>query len=375
MEPTNDLNALLGHPSRGEQLMYNLMRDEAVSEITVNSWNIIYYTREGKRMRINEPIFRNREEAIGWIDTLLRAYTNSAYANLADAEGRTDVVEASLQGGDLFGSVHVVMPQLTRSDPIVTIRKQPRYFITIDQMASDGMMSDEMKLFLEMAMRGRLNILVSGGSGAGKTTMVRALSQFVDPAHRIITVEEIDELHLQLPNVVSMFTFTAKDGQGRLLWDASLDDLCRHALRMRPDRVWVGEVRGSEAYSLVKACTTGHDGSLTTVHSDTARSAVDNLVTYVMESGVTEDVARDNIVRAFDVIVHITKASYDRRVIAAISEVESAIEGKKVRMTPLFEYNYETDGFLHVGDPTPELERKLQRYGVNYRSDHSNFDW
>lgn len=348
------------------EAMFQLMSDPGVSEITINGHTTLYYTKDGSRRQVNRPVFQGPEDYIYWIEQTLQHQTNSRYGTLDAAVGQTDVIEASLRGADLTGSIHVVLPILTRGQPIVTVRKQPRQHITLEDMMEAGMMDPQTREFLIMAMRGRLNILISGGSGAGKTTMIRALARYVDPAHRVLTVEEIDELHLQLPNVVPLFTATEKDAAGRIVWETSLDDLCRHALRMRPDRIWVGEVRGKEAYSLVKACNTGHDGSLTTVHSDTSRAAIDNLTTYVMEAGVTEDVARDSIVRAFDIIIHIKRTSHNRRIISEVTEVESVVEGRRVRLNPLFEYNYDIDGHIRTSNPTPELMRKLKRYGVNF---------
>lgn len=363
---TPDLSEIVGAslpPSI--EAMFDLLRDPGVSEITINGHTELFYTKDGTRRKVNRPPFASVDEYILWIEQTLQYQTNSKYGTLAAAEGKTDVIEASFRGVDITGSIHVVLPLLTRGQPIVTVRKQPREHITLEDMMEANMLDRQIRDFLIAAMRGRLNILVSGGSGAGKTTMIRALARYVDPAHRVLTVEEIDELHLQLPNVVPLFTATTKDADGRVVWETTLDDLCRHALRMRPDRIWVGEVRGREAYSLVKACNTGHDGSLTTVHSEDPRAAIENLTTYVMEAGVTEDVARDSIVRAFDLIVHIKRTSHNRRVVSEVTEVESVVEGRRVRLNTLFEYNPEFDGFIRTSHPTPELVRKLRRYGVN----------
>lgn len=364
---TEDLGSLIGHISPGEQKMFELLRDEAVSEITVNSYDTLYYTEDGLRKRANHALFRDAADYERWINSVLRDHSDSEYSSLDQARGREDVIEASLRGGELYGSIHICLEEITRTNPVVTVRKQPRIHITLDQMMHQAMMDAPMRAFMEMAMKGRLNILVAGGSGAGKTTMVRALAQFVDPNNRVITCEEIDELHLQAPNVVSLLTHIEKDDRGVVLRKVELDDLVRHTLRMRPDRVWVGEVRGKEAYSLVKACNTGHDGSLTTVHADTGRAAIQNLITYVQEAGVDQAVARDQIMRAFDIIIHIKKVSFNRRVVAEITEVGNVAEGDNVRLTNLWEYNAENDAFLQIDSPTPELQRKLHRYGVNLR--------
>jgi len=235
-------------------------------------------------------------------------------------------------------------------------------------MLRQGMMSPDMRLFMEQAIRGRVNILISGGTGAGKTTLARALSFFIAPEQRIITIEEIDELHLQdrLPNVVALTSHRLRDEEGRMIRETTMEDLVREALRMRGDRVWVGETRGKEAFALVKACNSGHDGSITTIHADDGKQAVRQAVTYVMESGLSEEVARDQVAQAFHLVIQLQRVRMGRRVITEITELEAVREGPEQRRNPLYTYHWQSDSFSQVGRPTQRLLNTWAKYGVNY---------
>lgn len=229
------------------------------------------------------------------------------------------------------------------------------------------MMSADMRLFLETATRGRLNMLVAGGSGAGKTTLMRALAFFIDPSSRVISVEDIDELHLsdRLPNVVSLTTFRDADETGGVRRQDTLEDLVRHALRLRGDRIWVGETRGKEAYALVKACLSGHDGSVTTVHANSASQAIRQLVSYTMEANLSEEVARDQIAAAFHLAIHVAKVKMGRRVITEIVELEPTREGSEQRRNELWRFDFESESFVRTGTPSPRLRSAMERANVN----------
>lgn len=364
----NNLDDLFGNETqaRGAQRLQTLLSDPGVSQITCDRHDrIIYVDRSGPKRA--DGVFISAADYISWVNQLMRltdvGYTDVETANTSVIEGsfRTDLI-------NVHGSIHVCTRELTRGEPAVTIRKQPNSIITLDDMLEQGMMSPDMRVFLEQAIRGRSNILLSGGSGAGKTTLARALSHFIDPWQRIITAEEIDELHLydRLINCVSLTTFRVRDDEGRLVRETTLDDLVRESLRMRGDRVWVGETRGKEAYALVKACNSGHDGSVTTIHADSGAQAVKQAVTYVMESGMTEQPAREQVCQAFDLVVQINKVKMGRRVITEISQLEHVIEGAGAqRINTLFRYDQATEGFMKVADPTPAFLYKWARYGVN----------
>lgn len=363
---SNDLDSLFSGDDKGSLRMFAMLRDPNVTQICVNRHDrIIYWDMGGQRM-VNDMIFPGPTQYVSWLNQLLDL-TDAEYRNVSAAS--VSVIEASFRSDktEVHGSVHIATSEVTRGEPALTIRKQPRNFIKLDDMLRLGMMNTEMRMFLQLAVHGRLNIVISGGSGAGKTTLARSLSDFVDPANRVITVEEIDELHLdeKLPNVVSLTGFRRRDDDGRLVRETTMEELVRESLRMRGDRIWVGETRGREAYALVKACNSGHDGSITTVHADNGPQAVRQLVTYVMESGLAENVAREQVSRAFHIVVQVAKEKMGRRVIREITELEPVLEGSQQRATTLFTYDASREAFITTGRPSRRLLEALARYGVN----------
>jgi pilus assembly protein CpaF len=347
--------------------MFELLRDPSVSQIVINRFDRVFYSIP-TGTRTLENVFPDSKSYINFINELLFltdvAFDDVLGANASFIEGSFDSTKTDIQG-----SIHLATKEITRGDPSLTVRKQPRSIVTLEKMVQEGMLNDEMKRFLETAVRGRANILISGGSGAGKTTMARALSWYIDAEQRILTAEEIDELHIddRLPNVVSLTTHRHLDSSGNVTRTVELQDLVKEALRMRADRIWVGETRGKEAYALVKACNSGHDGSCTTIHSDNGKQAIKQLITYVMESGVTEEVAREQVARAFHLVIQISKGKLGRRVITEISELEPVREGNEQRINTLYRFNHDTGLFETQGQPSNRLLKDWARYGTSWR--------
>lgn len=363
---SDELSNLFAVDSRGAQRMMSIINDPGVSQVTVDRYDRVSYIDKGGLKRVPD-VFGSEAEYKIWLNTLM-GLTDVGYRDVDSAN--TSVIEGSFRPDRIavHGSIHICTSEITRGAPALTVRKQPISLISLDDMLGQGMMNDHMRVFLESAIRGRSNILISGGSGAGKTTLARALSYFIDPNQRVITVEEIDELHLydRLVNCVSLTTYRKRDDQGRLIRETSLDDLVREGLRMRGDRVWVGETRGKEAYALVKACNSGHDGSVTTMHADSGKQAVKQVVTYVMESGLAEQPAREQVAQAFDLVVQISKVRMGQRVITEISQLEKVIEGgTEQRLNTLWQYDTRTQQFVKVGEPSPKFYQSWERYGVN----------
>lgn len=363
---SDPLNDLFSQDSRGAQRMMAILQDASVSQITVNKHDRVTYN-DAKGTKSIDSVFASPAQYLDWLHQLM-ALTDVGYESIEGSN--SSVIEGSFRPDliPVHGSIHICTPEITRGEPSLTIRKQPISLITVDNMLEQGMMSTDMRIFLELAIRGRSNILISGGSGAGKTTLARALSYFIDPSQRVISVEEIDELHLydRLVNCVSLTTFRKRDTEGRVLRETSLEDLVREGLRMRGDRVWVGETRGKEAYALVKACNSGHDGSVTTMHADSGKQAVKQVVTYVMESGLTEQPAREQVAQAFNLVVQISKVRMGRRVITEISQLENVLEaGGQQRLNTLWAYDQASGGFHKLGDPTPRFFESWERHGVN----------
>jgi pilus assembly protein CpaF len=350
----------------GSERLLALLRDPLVQDIRCNRFDRIFYTDATGTKKVDQ-VFPGPAQYEAFINRLM-LLTDVGYQSLNDAV--SSIIEGSFRPDrtDVKGSVFIATSEVTRGEPAVVIRKQPPSFVTLDKMLENGMMSVDMRIFLEMAARGRLNILVSGSSGAGKTTMARALGKFISPTERVVTCEEIDELHLdeELPNVVSLTAYRELDDQGRVIRAEALEDLVKHALRMRADRIWVGEVRGKEAYSIVKACLSGHDGSVTTIHANDAQQAIRQLVSYVMESHLTEDVAREQVASAFNIAIQIEQGRLGRRIITEIVELEHVREGDEQRRNELWRFDFETDAFIRVGSPSPRLRHTLSRHNVNF---------
>jgi len=365
---TEDLSGLFANGDRGAQQMHALLIDPKVWQITCDRHDRISVVGADGTTRLDR-IFGSAQMYVGWINELMRL-TDVGYTDVTTA--KTSVIEGSFRPDKIpvHGSIHICTWEITRGEPAVTVRKQPNELITLDDMFRQGMMNADMRLFLEQAVRGRSNILLSGGSGSGKTTLARALSYFVDPAHRVVTVEEIDELHLydRLPNVAALTTFRSRDDEGRMLREVDLNDLVRESLRMRADRVWVGETRGNEAYALVKACNSGHDGSVTTLHADSGKQAIRQLVTYVMMAGLSEVPAREQVAQAFDLVVQISKVRMGQRVITEITELEKVLEGPQQRLNTLYKYDLDRQVWSQDARPTHNLIRSWAKYGVNYES-------
>lgn len=357
-----------GQPSYSTSRMFSLINDPEVFEVVVNRFDRVFYSDSSGRHTMHD-VFPGPDHYVAWLRSLL-VYTDISTDVLTDR--RTGPVEATFlaERTSVRGSIHIIPSSLTYGDPAVTIRLdayRPDRDMTLDTLLDQGAMSEPMRDMLEQAVRGRSNILVSGGSGAGKTTLVRALAWYVDPSHRVVTVEEIKELHLEhkLPNVVSMMSLRVRDENGHIVHEETLYDLVREAFRMRPDRIWVGEVRGREAYALVKACNSGHDGACATVHADNPQQALQQMVTYVMESGVPEEVAREQVSRAMNIVLQVARIG-GKRVITEMSELEPVREGTAQRENLLFQYDAEAGRHLRRGHPSPSLLRRWSRYGVSY---------
>lgn len=364
---SDELTNLFSGDDKGSMRMFAILRDPNVTQVCINRHDRIFYWDHTGPRAVNDMVFAGPAQYVTWLNQLL-ALTDSGYPSVEVA--KTSVIEASFRADvtDIHGSIHISTGEVTRAEPALTIRKQPKSFVSLDDMMHQGMMSSEMRMFLQQIVHGRLNIVISGGSGAGKTTLARALSAFCDPINRVITVEEIDELHLadRLPNVVPLTTFRTRDTDGRLVRETTLDDLVREALRMRADRIWVGETRGKESAAISRACLSGHDGSVTTVHADNGPQAVRQLVNYIMESGLPETVSRDMVSRAFHIVIQVTKEKMGRRVIREITELEPVLEGTQQRVIPLFQFDSTTETFKKVGRPSRRVTEALARYGVNF---------
>jgi len=273
----------------------SLLRDRGVTEVIANGPDRVYAERSGRLVR--EPVaFRDEEHLRQVIDRVV-----SSVGRRVDES--SPMVDARLPDGS---RVNAVLPPIALDGPLLTIRKFARAPFRVDDLVAAGSLTPAQADLLERCVRGRLNIVVSGGTGTGKTTLLNALAGFIDPAERIVTVEDAAELRLPQPHVARLESRPPNvEGRG----EVTLRALVRNALRMRPDRIVVGEVRGGEALDMLQAMNTGHDGSLTTVHASSPADAVRRIETMALMAGLDLPhlAVREQVASAVDVIVHLVR--------------------------------------------------------------------
>ncbi len=256
----------------------------------------------------------------------------------------TPLVDARLADGS---RVNIIVPPLAIDGPSISIRKFAKRSITLDIMARQHNMSSAMATVLKIASRCRLNVLISGGTGSGKTTLLNALSQMIDPEERVVTIEDAAELQLQQPHVVRLETRPPNlEGKGEI----TMRDLLKNALRMRPDRIIVGEIRGAEAMDMLQAMNTGHDGSLGTIHANRPREALSRLENMIGMAGVNlpSKAVRTQIAAAVQMIIQVSRMRDGIRRITSVMEIVG-MEGDIITTQDLFTYKFEgetTDGKL-----------------------------
>ena len=302
-----------------------LLDDPDVSEVMVNGPKKVYAERKGTLAR-TDVTFEDNDQVVRVIKRIA-----TPLGRLIDFNHPT--LDARLPDGS---RVNAVIPPVAIDGASITIRKFAKERLGISNLVDFGSMTQNMADFLEACVKAHLNIVVSGGTGSGKTTLLNVLSSFIPVNERIVTIEDAAELQLQQDHVVRLETKEASiDGQG----EVTIRDLVRNSLRMRPDRIVIGEVRGGEALDMLQAMNTGHDGSLTTVHSNSPRDAVARLETLVLMAGMDLPVAiaREQIASAVDVIVQQSRLSDGSRKVTYITEIAGK-EGDKVIMTDIFNF-------------------------------------
>lgn len=344
-----------------------LLNDDNVTEIMVNSPKDIYIEIDGVLKKDDTVSFINDEHIIRTIERLLE---NSGKV----IDVNKPMVDARLSNGS---RINAIIPPLSKN-PIITIRKFKKNVEEIDDLIRNGSLTPFMARFLEAAVKAKLNILVSGSAGSGKTTLLNVLSNFIPLDERIVTIEDVRELKLKQENIVSLETKTANyDGVG----EVTIRDLAHNALRMRPDRIIIGEVRGSEAFDLLQAMNTGHDGSLTTIHANGTEDALRRLETMVLMDGLELPVLaiREYINNAIDLVVQITRMRDGRRKIIDISEVVEVKNGEII-LKNIFRFNSDsaTDNGIVNGEYilqqyVPRVLNKIKDAGIFDINDMFNF--
>ena len=336
-----------------------LLADDSVSEIMVNRFDQIYIERAGRIER--HPLsFTSDRVVMGVIERIVAPLGRRI-------DESSPMVDARLKDGS---RVNAIIPPLALKGPSLTIRKFARRRLTIDDMLDYGSVSPEMAFFLRVCVEQRKNVIVSGGTGSGKTTFLNVLSNFIPDGERIVTIEDAAELKLHHHNLVSLEARPCNlEGRGQV----AIRDLVRNSLRMRPDRIIVGECRGGEALDMLQAMNTGHDGSLTTLHANSPRDALSRLETLVLMSGMDLPVAaiRDQIAGAVDILVQQTRFSCGTRKVTSITEI-TGMEGGKILMQELFKYEqrgYGEDGKVRgrfaACDAIPSFYDELRERGMD----------
>ncbi|MDX9690220.1 MAG: CpaF family protein [Alphaproteobacteria bacterium] len=318
-----------------------LLADEEISEVMVNGPKQVYCESKGK-LTLTDIKFRDNAHVLAIATRIVTAIGRRI-------DESSPLCDARLADGS---RVNIIIPPLAIDGPAITIRKFSKKKITLDTMVKFGSVSPQMARVLRIVGRCRLNILISGGTGSGKTTLLNALSQMIDHGERVVTIEDAAELQLQQPHVVRLETRPANlEGNGEI----TMRDLLKNALRMRPDRIIVGETRGGEAIDMLQAMNTGHDGSLSTVHANRPREAIMRLENMVGLGGanLSPRAIRQQIASAVDMIIQVSRMRDGSRRITHISEI-IGMEGDVVAMQDLF--TCEVTGELPDGRLTVEFK-------------------
>ncbi|MDT5295962.1 MAG: pilus assembly protein CpaF [Acidobacteriota bacterium] len=335
-----------------------LLADPTISDILVNSPKQIYIERGGK-LEVTNIEFKDDEHLMRVIERIV-----SQVGRRIDEA--SPMVDARLQDGS---RVNAIIPPLSLDGPVLSIRRFGAEPLRMASLIDKSALTKEMAEMFEMCVRARLNVLISGGTGAGKTTLLNALSSYIPDDQRIVTIEDSAELQLQQPHVVRLETRPANiEGKGEI----TQRDLVKNALRMRPDRIVIGEVRGGEAIDMLQAMNTGHDGSLTTIHANTPRDALARLETMIQMTGMrlSDRAMRQQVASALDLVIQAARLSDGTRRITSISEI-TGMEGETITMQEIFHFERRgvgADGKV-VGRfrPTgvrPRFAERLKQYGM-----------
>jgi len=340
-----------------------LLNDPTVSEVMVNGPNMVYIERNGKLIR-TDVAFRDNEHVLHIIEKIVAPIGRRI-------DESSPMVDARLPDGS---RVNAIIPPLCLSGPTITIRKFSRDPLKIDDLIRFGTLTPEMAKFLEACVKARLNIVVSGGTGSGKTTTLNVLSSFIPNDERIITCEDAAELQLRQEHVITLESRPANiEGKGAV----TIRDLVKNCLRMRPDRIVVGEVRSGEALDMLQAMNTGHDGSLTTGHANSPRDMLARLETMVLMAGMDLPVRaiREQIASAVDLIVQQNRLKDGSRKITHITEV-LGLEGETIVLQDIFVYEQKgvDDHGKIIGHfrPTgirPKFLQKIEAAGIKLPDD------
>lgn len=355
---------LIDNEINGYGPISELLDDKSITEIMVNGINEIYIEIDGRIVKDDSVSFINEDHIIRTIQRMIQPLGRTI-------DTSNPMVDARLSDGS---RLNAVIAPLSLNGPILTIRKFKDELANIDDFLRSGALTPYMARFLEACVQAKLNIIISGGTGSGKTTLLNVLSSFINHDERIITIEDAAELKLKQQHVISLETRLVNyEGQG----EVTIRDLVINSLRMRPDRIIVGEVRGKEAFDMLQAMNTGHSGSLTTMHANSPVDALNRLETMILMAGMEIPIKalREYIENAIDIVVHIERLNDGRRKITSICEIVGFDEDT-IKIKEIFEFkktgilnNQEVDGEFIRHNYIPKVYNELKAKGIETLKD------
>ena len=322
----NHICNLIQNEINGYGPLTDLLNNDSVTEIMVNGTNDIYVEVDGKLVKDESVSFINDDHIVRTIQRIVQPLGRTI-------DAVNPMVDARLRDGS---RLNAIIPPLSLTGPVITIRKFSKTMNSVDDLLRMGSLTAHMALFLQACVRAKLNIIISGGTGTGKTTLLNILSGFIDDEERIITIEDAAELKLHQSHIISLETRMVNyEGEGEI----TIRDLVRNSLRMRPDRIIVGEVRGKEAFDMLQAMNTGHEGSITTLHANSPEDAINRLETMMLMNDMELPVSaiRNYIEKAINIVVQIERLSDGKRKITSISEIVGIKDGK-VNLKEIFAF-------------------------------------
>jgi pilus assembly protein CpaF len=340
-----------------------LLKDPTVSDILINTYNTVYVERQG-RLEGTTVKFKDDRHLRRIVDKIV-----STVGRRVDES--SPMVDARLLDGS---RVNAVLPPVAVDGPLVSIRKFAKMPYSMDRLVEIGSVTPQIAELVRGVVRSRRNVLISGGTGSGKTTFLNAMSAFIDPKERMVTIEDAAELQLQQPDVARMETRPPNiEGRGEI----TQRDLVKNALRMRPDRIIVGEVRGGEAFDMLQAMNTGHEGSLTTVHANTPRDSLSRLEQMIgmAQLELPTKTMRTQIASAIHVVIQLERMTDGRRRLVSLQEI-TGMEGDVVTMHEIFRFvrlSTDPDGTIHgeyrATGIRPNFMLEFERRGIQVRPD------
>ena len=355
---------LIDNEINGYGPITELLDDKDITEIMVNGKNEVYIELDGRVVKDDSISFINDDHIIRTIQRLIQPLGRTI-------DTASPMVDARLSDGS---RLNAVIPPLSLRGPVMTIRKFKEELANIDDFLRTGTLTPYMARFLEACVQAKLNIIICGGTGSGKTTLLNVLSSFIGEEERIITIEDAAELKLEQEHVISLETrLTNYEGEGEI----TIRDLVINSLRMRPDRIIVGEVRGKEAFDMLQAMNTGHSGSLTTMHANSPIDALNRLETMVLMAGMEIPIPaiREYIENAIDIVVNVQRLSDGKRKITSIAEV-TGFNGDTIELKEIFAFkqtglleNKEVNGEFLLNDYIPAVYDKIVSQGIDTLKD------